>query len=176
MRKIVLNIAMSLDGYISEPDGNFDWISGHGDNEANTETNFEFSDFLKSIDTIVMGSKSYQDCGTEMFEDSGDKRIIITTSRDIEIERDIELFSGDIVEYILDIRKEEGKDIWIFGGAQLADAFIKSEIIDEYIIGIIPVILGEGRRLFLEHNPRIELHLNECTVQEGITILRYTSR
>ena len=52
----------------------------------------------------------------------------------------------------------------------------KAKIIDKYIIGIIPIILGKGRRLFLENNPKLKLHLNKYTIQEGITILEYTKR
>ena len=64
----------------------------------------------------------------------------------------------------------------MFGGAGLTDAFIKADIIDEYIIAIIPTILGKGISLFISENPKIELHMNECTVTEGITILRYSRR
>ncbi|MCM1989097.1 dihydrofolate reductase family protein [Oceanirhabdus seepicola] len=88
----------------------------------------------------------------------------------------VEFISNDICGYIQNLQKEEGKDIWLFGGGGLTDCFIKADIVDEYIIGIIPIILGNGRPLFLGSNPTIKLHLDEYTVQDGITIHRYSKR
>lgn len=64
----------------------------------------------------------------------------------------------------------------LFGGGGLVDNFIKANIIDEFIVGIIPIILGKERPLFLENNPTIKLHLDEIFVENGITILKYTKR
>lgn len=88
----------------------------------------------------------------------------------------MEIINGDIVEKILKLKKEEGKNIWIFGGAILADTFIKADVIDEYIIGIIPCILGKGRKLFLENNPTINLHLKNYSFSDGIGVLTYAKR
>lgn len=71
-------------------------------------------------------------------------------------------------------KRKKGKDIFLFGGGGLADNFIKSNIIDEYIIGIIPTILGKGRPLFLENNPKIDLHLDQYIMDKGVVILRYS--
>ncbi|MBU3805197.1 MAG: dihydrofolate reductase family protein, partial [Candidatus Cellulosilyticum pullistercoris] len=71
---------------------------------------------------------------------------------------------------------KEGKDVFLFGGGILIDAFLKADIIDEYIIGIIPTILGEGRPLFLGNHPKIDLSLQEFVTEDGIVILRYSRR
>ncbi|MGB3367171.1 MAG: dihydrofolate reductase family protein, partial [Acidaminobacteraceae bacterium] len=67
-------------------------------------------------------------------------------------------------------------DIWLYGGGVVIDAFVKADIIDEYIVGIIPTVLGSGRKLFLEGNPTIKLHLKESIIDSGIVILTYTKR
>lgn len=176
MRKIIFNLAMSLDGYISEEDGSFGWIQGHGDSRQDTDKSFDFSAFVEGVNVIVMGSNSYLDCGIKDIENYEEKKFIVATSRELEGPENVEFVNGDVCTRIRQLREEEGKDIWLFGGAGLADAFIKEDLVDEYIVGIIPVILGSGRLLFLGDNPTLELHLDECTVQDGIPILRYSKR
>jgi dihydrofolate reductase len=176
MRKIILNLAISLDGYISKNDGGFDWIIGQGDFSADTENQFNFEAFKDSVDTVVMGSIAYEDCVLSGLDTYEGKKMIVATSRKFESHKHVEFVNGDICGRILELRQEEGKNIWLFGGAGLTDSFIKSDIIDEYIIGIIPVILGEGKKLFNKNNPTINLKLTECTVQEGIPIMRYSKR
>lgn len=172
-RKIIFNLAMSIDGYIADEQGGFNWIKGHGDSAQNTDKKFEFPKFLEGIDTIVMGRKSYEDCGITGHED---KTIIVASSQAKEDYDNVRFVSEDICSYVQELRQKDGKDIWLFGGGGLIDHFIKEDIIDEYIVGIIPVILGKGRPLFLENNPHIELHLDEVTVDDGVPILRYTKR
>jgi len=176
-RKIILNLAISLDGYICGSDGSIDWIVGDGDKNGDTDKQFDFSAFLNSIDTIVMGKKGYEDAPDGSLEAYTSHKIYVASNEDIENTGDnVEIINGDIVSQIANLRVQEGKDIWIYGGAGLADPFIKADIIDEYIIGIIPTILGRGRKLFLDNNPTIKLSLQETTVQEGIVILKYMRR
>jgi dihydrofolate reductase len=176
-RKIILNLAISLDGYIADENGGFEWIVGNGDKIHDTEKRFSFDEFLESIDTIIMGRKAYEDSPEEGMEFFKSKKIFVATSQELEANYDnVEFISGDICNKILKLKEEEGKDIWLFGGAELTDCFIKADIVDEYIIGIIPIILGDGRGLFLKNNPKIQLHLDECTVQEGIVVLKYSKR
>ncbi|MEA1962023.1 MAG: dihydrofolate reductase family protein [Bacillota bacterium] len=80
----------------------------------------------------------------------------------------LEFVNNDICTYVQNLQQAEGKDIWLFGGSILTDAFIKANIVDEYIIGIIPMNLGKGRPLFPGNNPTIKLHLDECTVITNI--------
>jgi dihydrofolate reductase len=176
-RKIILNIAISLDGYIADTDGGFAWIHGDEDKSHDTEKQFSYSEFLESIDVIIMGRNAYLDCPAETLESFQSKKIYVATSHNIENKTDnIKLIKGDVCTQILELRQKKGKAIWLFGGAGLTDPFIKADIVDEYIIGIIPTILGKGRPLFLENNPTIKLHLEELTVNEGITIIRYTKK
>lgn len=172
-RKIILNLAISLDGYIADEDGSFDWIQGDGDEKLNTKAAFDFTEFLESVDTIVMGRKAYEDCSIEEYST---KQIIVATSRNMKNYDNVKFINNDICGYIQSLQQTEGKDIYLFGGGGLIDSFIKADIIDEYIIGIIPIILGQGRPLFMDNNPTIKLHLIEYTVKEGIAIFRYSKR
>lgn len=176
-RKLILNLAISLDGYICEEDGSFDWIQGDGDKSHDTEKQFSFASFMDEIDVIVMGKNAYLDCPAEGMEMYKTKEIYVAASSELpEMPENVKVINGDIGKKISDLQEEEGRGIWLFGGAVVVDAFIKAGIIDEYIIGVIPIILGKGRLLFLGNNPRIDLHLQECTTQEGVVIMRYTKR
>lgn len=172
-RKIILNLAISLDGYIASEDGGYDWIIGDGDKRLDTENKWDFNKFLEDIDVVVMGKKCYDQ---NMHNDFKSKKVYIATSKEIKDYDNIHFINGDIVKVIEEERNKEGKDIFLFGGGVLLDSFIKADIIDEYIIGIIPTILGNGRPLFLGNNPKIDLHLEEYIVDEGIVIIRYTKR
>ncbi|MBT6293695.1 dihydrofolate reductase [bacterium] len=176
-RKIILNLAISLDGFIANEKGGFDWIKGDGDNSHDTKQKFDFPKFVEEIDILVMGRRAYEDCPHETMKTFNSKKIYVATTKKLESTYDNVIFiNGDICKQILKLKKEKGKGIWIWGGAKLADPFIKENIIDEYIIGIIPIILGKGRPLFLGNNPTIKLHLKESTTQEGIVILKYDKR
>lgn len=170
--KIIFNLAMSLDGYIADQDGGFGWINGDGDKTLDTEQNFDFDEFTNNIDIIVMGRKCFEEAPTDNFKD---KRLIVATSKQIDDYDNFQFVNSDITEYVKKL-SEQSLNIWIFGGGLLADSFIKQDLIDEYIVGIIPVILGSGRPLFFEGNPMIELHLDSYTINEGVPILRYSKR
>lgn len=172
-RKIILNLAISLDGYISDDYGGFEWIKGHDDKRQDTERKFIFNDFFDSVDLIVMGRKAFEDCGVEVYEK---KKVIVATSQVKENYDNVTFVNKDICKYVQELQIFKGKDIWLFGGGGLTDNFIKEDSVDQYIIGIIPIILGKGRRLFFTDNPTIELHLDACTVDDGITILQYSKR
>ena len=175
-RKIILNLAISLDGYISDSDGGFDWIVGHNDADQDTKHQFDFSAFTKSCDTIVMGRKAYDHCPIDAIEDYTKKKFLVATSQTRENLPNVHFISGDIVNMIVDLKSKEGKDIWLFGGSGLTDAFLHADVIDEYIIGIIPSIRGKGIKLFTDSCPVMDLHLEESTVSDGIVILRYSKR
>lgn len=176
-RKIILNLAISLDGYICDENGGFDWIVGQGDNSLDTKEQIDFFEFVNICDIVVMGKKGYDDAPENSLDIYKDKKIyVVTNSKETPKEEYVEFINGDVVNKILKERESEGKNIFIYGGAQIADLFIKENVIDEYILGIIPTILGRGRRLFLDNNPTIKLDLKEYSFLDGITMLRYSKR
>lgn len=165
-KKIILNLAISIDGYIASEDGEFEWIVGDGDKSLDTEKKWDFNGFLDTIDVVVMGKNCYDQ---NFHKDFKNKKVYVATSKDLKDYENIHFIKGDIVKKI-------EKNIFLFGGGKVIDPFIKANIIDEYIIGIIPTILGKGRKLFLENNPKIDLHLDEYITDEGVVILRYSKR
>lgn len=172
-RKIILNLAMSIDGYIADEDGGYDWIVGHGDKSLDTNNQLDYAEFLKDIDIVVMGKKCFDQ---DMHNDFKDKKVYVATSQEIENYENINFINGDICKIIEDEKSIPGKDIYLYGGGVVVDSFIKADIIDEYIIGIIPTILGKGKPLFLDNNPTIKLDLNECIVSDGIIIMKYSRK
>ena len=125
--KIILNLAISLDGYIADEDGGFDWIHGDGDETHDTKDKFNFINFLNSIDIIVMGENAYEDCPIESLKTFKSQKIYVATSEKLDKRVDnVEFIGGDICEQILNI-KDEGWNIWIYGGGVSADYFIKKK-------------------------------------------------
>ena len=170
--KIILNLAISLDGYIAAENGDFDWIVGDGDNSLNTDETLDFEKFMNTIDIVVMGSQCFRQ---GFVKDFATKKILVATREEKKTDGNIEFIRGDIAS-ILELEKQKGKNIYLFGGGILIDPLIKANVIDEYIIGIIPTILGTGKRLFLDNNPNLLLHLDKYTIEDGIPILYYSKR
>lgn len=173
MKKLILNIAISIDGYIASEEGTYDWIVGDGDASLNTGTPYDFNAFIESVDTVVMGRKAFDDCPMEMFKNH---KIIVATTHEIEDYDNVTFVNGDICEILKEEQQLPGKDIYLFGGGVLLKPLIENNLIDEYILGIIPTILGKGRKLFVGHNEEIKLHLETYHLEDGTFILHYTKR
>ena len=170
--KIILNLAVSLDGYIADKDGGYDWIVGDGNSTLNTENKWSHDKFLENIDVVVMGKKCFDQ---DMHKEYQDKEVYIATSKEIEDFENYHFINKDIVKVIEDL-KNKGKNIYLFGGGILIDSFIKANVIDEYIIGVIPTILGKGIKLFYDNYPKIDLTLDYYSVEDGIVIMKYLKK
>lgn len=170
--KIMLTLAMSIDGYIADENGAYGWITGQGDDHLDTDKEDRFAAFMQGIDTVVMGNRCYQ----EGFARDFTKQDIFVAAHEVQENHDnITFISGDIVKRICEER-DKGKNIYLFGGGILIDPFLKADVIDEYHIGIVPVLLGKGRSLFLGNNSMIPLHLESYSLKDGIFDIRYTRR
>jgi len=176
MGKIILNLAISLDGYICDENGGYDWIVGHGERENNGMGAYDFDKFIAGIDTIVMGSIAYKDVVLSGLTTYDEKEIIVASHQSLDRKENVTFISGDICSKVLELKELYSKSIWLFGGAGLTDSFIRANIVDEYVIAVIPTILGNGRRLFKGDYPQINLHLDEYTINDGIVVLTYTKR
>ena len=170
--KIILNLAISLDGYIADLDGGYSWIVGDGNSTLNTENKWCHNKFLENIDIVVMGKNCF-DQG--MHNEFKEKDVYIATSKKLEDFENYHFINGDIVKEIEKL-KNKGKNIYLFGGGILIDSFVKADVIDEYVIGIIPTILGKGIKLFYDNNTKIDLKLEYYAVEDGIVIMKYSKR
>ncbi|TDL80577.1 dihydrofolate reductase family protein [Peribacillus frigoritolerans] len=155
-RKIVLFIAISLDGYIARLDGDISWldeVEGAGDNG--------YSEFIESIDTVVMGKKTYDHVlllTNNQYPYEG-KTSYIFTRKEISTSSDLHFTTEDPAALAEKLKLQQGRDIWLVGGSELLDGFMKKNLVDEYIITTAPIILGDGIPLFKTRNSKIKLRL-----------------
>lgn len=176
MRKVVLYIAKSLDGYIADSNGGVDWLTGQ--DEENTDPG-SYPEFIKTVDTVILGYKTYHQVTTELSPDSwvySGMKSYVVTSKKIESTDEIIFTNENLVDLIYSLKSQEGKDIWICGGASIANQLLELNLIDEFYISIIPTILGNGIRLFEEHNKEIKLELINTRNYNGIVDLQYKCR
>lgn len=176
MRKISLFIAMSLDGYIADHKGGVDWLTGQGDDNENIDT---YSEFVKNIDTILMGWNTYRQIVTELSPKEwiySDFTTYVITHNELTSSEKIRFTNTNPVDLIKRLKKENGKDIWICGGANLVQQLVNEDFIDCYYITVIPTLLGSGIRLFENGKHEIKLKLLHTQSYNGMTDLIYARR
>lgn len=170
MRKIILGLGISIDGYIARPDGTFDFLFMPKD------FMHEFSAFNASIDTCIMGRKTY-DVAKAQGGGGFDKRIkTYVLSRTLPSgERESLTFVNVSPQALVEeIRRRKGKDIWLMGGGEIARDFLKADLVDELHVGVVPVLLGEGLPLFPSGFPQRNFELIENkTFSRGLISLKY---
>lgn len=175
-RNVVLYIAMSLDGYIAKLDGSVDWLKGSSDI---SDVDVGYNAFYQSIDTIFMGRKTYEQIIYELSPDKwvykGKKTYVVTT-KEFANTGDVTFLGSDFMEIVRELKKKEGKDIWLVGGASLIDEFQNQNLIDRYIITIIPTILGSGISLFDRRDKEILLDIIDQKEFGGMVQLTYVKR
>jgi dihydrofolate reductase len=155
MRKIKLYIASSLDGYIAGEGGNIDWLF--------TDEDYGYAKFYDSIDTILIGRKTYdQSLKFDEYPYKG-KKVYVLTRRieDKKNTRYVEYIDVDIPNFVRHLLKLGGKDIWLLGGGEIVSILLNADLVDEIILSIHPVILGRGIPLFSNMKKRVYLQLLE---------------
>lgn len=176
MKKISLFIAMSLDGYIADSKGGVDWLQGQDSAHENIDS---YSEFVENIDTILMGWNTYHQIITELSPKEwiySDFTTYVITHNEHKSTEKIRFTDTNPVDLIKKLRSENGKDIWICGGANLVGQLVNEDLIDCYYITVIPTILGSGIRLFESVKHEIKLRLLNTRSYNGITDLIYTRR
>jgi dihydrofolate reductase len=167
MRKVILGLGISLDGYIARPDGAVDFLFMPKD--------FSMGPFFKTIDTALMGRKTY-DVAKKMGGGDFGPMVSYVFSRTLPPgERDGLIFTNDGVASLVGrLRKRRGKHIWLMGGGELIRDFLKADLVDELYIGVVPVLIGEGIPLFPSGFPQRNFALvkNE-SFSKGLIALTY---
>ena len=172
MRRIRYQVAASLDGFIAGPKGEFDWIM------MDPEINFQ--ELFSKFDAMLVGRKSYEVLtrgggGAGM---NGMKVFVFSkTLRQID-HPDVTIISKDIKKKLTALKKEKGKDIWLFGGGLLFRSLMELGLVDSVEIAVIPVLLGGGIPLLPPPTERARLKLTGRRVYEktGIVLLEYAVR
>jgi dihydrofolate reductase len=152
-RDIILFSAMSIDGFIAKKDGNLDWLFEFDKNNENKdEADTIFKTFYKTIDTTVIGRKTYdQICNEGHINPYPEKdNYVISKSIDKKSEY-VKYITEDLEGFITEQKRKEGKPIWLVGGGKLNSYFLMNNHISSIILDIIPVILGNGIKLFEDY-------------------------
>lgn len=176
MRSVILFLAMSLDGYLADDEGGVDWLEGQAEGGADPDT---YSDFIQSVDTVLMGWNTYHQVTTELSPQEWvypEQTSYVFTHRNLPAKENIRFTAEDPCALVRELRWQSGKKIWVCGGAQLIRQLVEQDLIDEYYVSVIPVILGSGIRLFGTDLPRIPLKLQQTKTYNGITDLHYVRR
>jgi dihydrofolate reductase len=161
MRKVILSVAVSLDGFIEGPGGEYDWCPPPSEKEMN--------DFLNDIDVIFMGRKSYEMAGTSMFPD---KECYVFSNTLKKVKGKAKIITGDFVTSVNHIKQQPGKNIWLYGGASLTTDFINHQLVDEMWLGLVSIILGDGKPLFQNIRERKYFEAESTAVSKGYFSLR----
>ena len=174
MRKVILSLAVSVDGYIEGPNGEYDWCLSDQD--------YGMTEFFKRIDTILMGRKSYELIQTQQAGKSKEQgpysalKSIVFSNTLKTLGEGFELAQSSPREVITALKKKEGKDFWLFGGSGLTTSFINDGLIDEMVLAVHPIILGAGTSLFQNIRGRIPLKLIESKpYNSGLVMLKYST-
>lgn len=176
MRKIVLFIAISVDGYIADLNGKVDWLKGENTDTEDIDT---YSEFVKTIDTVIMGWNTYHQVVTELSPTEwvySDLTTYVITHKEINSSDKIKFVSQDPCSLLRQMKSEPGKDIWICGDADIVQQLMAKDMIDEYYISIIPTLLGNGISLFGTLEKETKLSLVKTQNYHGIVELIYERR
>lgn len=157
MRKIILNVAVSLDGYITGSAGEFDWCF--------TDQDYGMASFLRQTDALLMGRKSYQlmlEMGNDSFPGRAKSMAKYVVSNTLDsVAEWATLIKGDVLREVKNLKEMAGKDIWLFGGAELTGSLMGAGLVDEMQLSIHPLVLGGGKALFGGVRGRVKLELVE---------------
>lgn len=173
MRQLSLFIACSLDGYIAKPNDDLSFLKMV---EKEGE-DYGYAAFIEQIDTIILGRKTYdyvvREIGAEHY-DNGQRAIYVITSQKRAAVGRTTFYSGNLMELIQELRSKAGKNLYCDGGAELIHALLQADLIDEIIVSIIPILLGEGVRLFKDGRQEQVLELlTTKTFETGLVQLHY---
>jgi dihydrofolate reductase len=170
-REVVLYIAQSLDGYIATESGGLDWL----DMVAAEGEDYGYNEFVATIDAVIIGRKTYDKVmsfGIE-FPHKGRNTYVVSRTLTGKTE-DVSFYNGEVSSLISEIRRSPGKNIYVDGGSELVLDMLKNDLIDRFIISIIPVMLGSGIRLFRSGFSQLNLSLVDCVkYPSGLVQLHY---
>jgi dihydrofolate reductase len=177
MRKVVLFIAMSLDGYIASPDGGIDWLAGE---DAASSDSGSYERFVAGVSDVVMGYNTYHQLTTELMPGAwpyaAQRSFVLTHRKDAAPQEGVTFTDEPLEQLIARLKAEQGGEIWICGGASVANQCMRAGLVDRYHINVIPVLRGAGIRLFEGLAEQVPLTLLSTEHYNGIVDLVYAPR
>lgn len=169
MRKVTFGGGNSLDNFIARKDHATDWLSWSDEVASVT------AEFWKTIDTVVMGRKTYEVAlRSGMPSYPGVKNYVFSRTMKDGADENVEIISEDAAEFVGKLKSRPGRGICVMGGGELAHSLFEADLIDEIGLNIHPVLLGRGIPLFHETSRQIELELLDCKVfKNGCVLVTY---
>ena len=165
MGKIILYIASSLDGYIARENVAIDWLPQLSDSG--------YDNFYKSIDTVIMGKKTYDQILTFGAYPYKEKKSFVFTRNDSLTKDENVEFASNVEEFTRKLVSSSERNIWLVGGSELFSAFLQHKLVDEIILSVIPIVLGKGIPLFQNINQEVNLELMKTKEYSGLVELTY---
>ncbi|TPE42387.1 dihydrofolate reductase family protein [Pontibacter mangrovi] len=173
MRDISLFIATSLDGYIAKPNDDLSFlklVEKEGED-------YGYAEFTDTIDTIIIGRKTYdyvlKEIGPSHY-DNGQRDVYVITSKERPQVGRTNFYTGDLTQLVERLKSKKGKNIYCDGGAEVINELLQHDLVDEFIISVIPILLGNGTRLFKDGRPEQTLEfITAITFDTGLTQLHY---
>ncbi|MYC32815.1 MAG: dihydrofolate reductase [Chloroflexi bacterium] len=169
MPTITYYVAASMDGYIADADGGVDWLpQGESDD-------YGYAEFYASVDALVMGRRTYdQVLGFGQWPYAGKPSYVFTGHPPDDNPHSVEFVDTNPAAFVQTVASQYDGTVWLVGGGNLAEQFRRAGLIDEYLIFIIPVVLGRGIPLFGGDAPHTALELIETqTYSDGGVMLHY---
>jgi dihydrofolate reductase len=171
-RRVIVHIAASADGYIAGPGGDLEWLTSR----PAPKGFYGINAFMKSIDTMVIGRMTYEVSlsigGT--FDPKSRTYVFSRNEPPADVPRGVEFVSGDVGEFVRRLRDRPGKDIWLMGGGELIASFLDAGAIDEFVVSVVPVFIGDGIPLIARRPRHTKLELMSTErFPDGLVQLRY---
>ena len=171
-RKVIVHIATSADGYIARSDGDLEWLTSR----QAPEGFYGMSAFMRSIDTKVLGRKTYEislRMGAKF--DSKSRTIVFTRHPPpADAPSGVEFVNDAIGPSVSRLREQPGKDIWLMGGGELIASFLDEQAIDEFLVSVTPVFIGDGIPLIARRHRHVSLDLHSIErFEDGLVQLHY---
>ena len=171
-RKVIVHIATSADGYIAGPGGDIEWLTSR----PAPKGFYGMEAFMKTIDTKLLGRKTY-DLSLTMGAKFDPKSPTIVFSRQpppADIPAGVEFANDAIGPFVSRLREQPGKDIWLMGGGEIISSFLDEHAIDEFVISVVPVFIGDGIPLIARRHRHVRLELQSVErFEDGLVQLHY---
>jgi dihydrofolate reductase len=170
-RKLILYIATSLDGYIAKPNDDLSFLSI----VAEEGQDYGYADFVKTVDTVIVGRKTYDKVISMGFDfPHADKDAYIITRTPKPNIGSVKFYTGNLKSLVVKLKSEKGKNIFCDGGAEIVNELLKDDLIDEFILSVIPILVGNGIKLFKDGRPEKNLELVSVkSFEKGLVQLHY---
>jgi len=171
-RKIIVYIAASVDGYIAKPNDDLSFLNI----VAREGEDYGYLDFVNSIDTVILGRRTYDWVMSQVPEfPHADKITFVITHTERPAVGSVQFYTGSLSELIRELKSTPGMDVFVDGGAEVVHALLQENLVDELILSVIPVALGDGIALFKSGRPEHLLNLTSVKRYEsGLVQMRYS--